>query len=113
MERAPIPNIRRNPEATMKRLVLGLAMLGLASLGATAARAQGARIGLGGGLAAPTGDYGRGDKGGRDALAKVDFAVPMSPVRVPLAGLCGATSHKDQSGPPVTRNTPLVGGRAS
>src|SRR2546427_12099380 len=105
MERAPIPNIHRNPEATMKRLVLGLAMLGLASLGATAARAQGARIGLGGGLAAPTGDYGSVDKGGGHAVAEVGFADPMSPGRVRLEGLYGRQSHKDQNGCPGTRDT--------
>src|SRR2546425_12614820 len=100
MERAPIPNIRRNPEATMKRLVLGLAMLGLASLGATAARAQGARIGLGGGLAAPTGDYRSGGKGGGHAMAKVDFAIPLAPLRRRPGGVYGATRPKDPSGPP-------------
>ena len=98
----------------MKRLVLGLAMLGLASLGATAAaRAQGARIGLGGGLAAPTGDYGSVDKGGWHAMAKVDFAIPMSPVGVRVDGLYGRTSHKDQSGTPVPGNTQLMGGLVS
>src|SRR5207249_9583227 len=66
------------PGGSMNCLVLGLAVLGLASLGATAeARAQGTRFGLGGGLAAPTGDYGSVDKGGWHALAKVDFAIPM------------------------------------
>src|SRR5881409_3896139 len=98
----------------MKRLVLGLAMLGLASLGATAAaHAQGARFGLGGGLAAPTGDYGSADKGGWHALAKVDFAIPMAPVGIRVDALYGRTSHKDQSGSPVPGNTQLAGGLAS
>jgi len=98
----------------MKRLVLGLAMLGLASLGATAAaHAQSARFGLGGGLAAPTGDYGSADKGGWHALAKVDFAIPMAPVGIRVDALYGRTSHKDQSGSPVPGNTQLAGGLAS
>src|SRR2546430_16723974 len=89
----------------MSRLVLGLAMLGLASLGATAeARAQGTRFGLGGGLAAPTGDYGSVDKGGWHALVKLDFAIPMAPVGVRVDGLYGRTSHKDQSGTAVPGN---------
>src|SRR3989442_6025108 len=108
MERAPIPNIRRNPEATMKRLVLGLAMLGLASLGATAARAQGARIGLGGGLAAPTGDYGSVGKGGGHAIAKGDFAIPMSPLGVRLDRVYRRTSPTNPSGSPLTRDTQLA-----
>jgi opacity protein-like surface antigen len=98
----------------MNRLVLGLAMVGLASLGATAqARAQATRFGLGGGLAAPTGDYGSVDKGGWHALAKVDFAIPMAPVGVRVEGLYGRTTHKDQSGAAVPGNTQLAGGLAS
>src|SRR5437870_6407886 len=98
----------------MNCLVLGLAVLGLASLGATAeARAQGTRFGLGGGLAAPTGDYGSADKGGWHALAKVDFAIPMAPVGIRVDALYGRTSHKDQSGSPVPGNTQLAGGLAS
>ena len=98
----------------MSRLMLGLAMLGLASLGATAeARAQGTRFGLGGGLAAPTGDYGSVDKGGWHALVKMDFAIPMAPVGVRVDGLYGRTSHKDQSGTTVPGNTQVAGGLAS
>jgi len=98
----------------MSRLMLGLAMLGLASLGATAeARAQGTRFGLGGGLAAPTGDYGSMDKGGWHALVQLDFAIPMAPVGVRVDGLYGRTSHKDQSGTAVPGNTQLAGGLAS
>src|SRR5436190_24339148 len=98
----------------MSRLMLGVAMLGLASLGATAeARAQGTRFGLGGGRAAPTGDYGSIDKGGWHALAKVDFAIPMAPVGVRVEGLYGRTSHTDQCGTAVPGNTPLAGGLAS
>src|SRR5690242_9778781 len=98
----------------MSRLGLGLAMVGLASLGATAqARAQGTRFGLGGGLAAPTGDYGSVDKGGWHALAKVDFAVPMAPVRSRVERLYGRTTHKDQRGTAVPGNTQLAGGLAS
>src|SRR5256886_1461542 len=98
----------------MNCLVLGLAVLGLASLVATAeARRQGTSFGLGGGLAAPTGDYGSVDKGGWHALAKVDFAIPMAPVGVRVEGLYGRTSHKDQSGTAVPGNTQLAGGLAS
>src|SRR5207247_7549131 len=95
----------------MNCLVLGLAVLGLAWLGATAeARAQGTRFGLGGGLAAPTGDYGSVDKGGWHALAKVDFAIPMAPVGVRVEGLYGRTSHKNQTGTAVPGNTQVAGG---
>src|SRR5437879_8495012 len=98
----------------MNRLVLGLGMVGLASLGATAqARSQGTRFGLGGGLAAPTGDYGSVDKGGWHAVVKMDFAIPMAPVGVRVDGLYGRTTHKDQSGTAVPGNTQLAGGLAS
>src|SRR5439155_26813992 len=94
----------------MSRLVLGLAMLGLASLGATAeARAQGTRFGLGGGLAAPTRNYGSVDKDGWHALVKLDFAIPMAPVGVRVDGLYGRTSHKDQTGRAVPVKTQLAG----
>src|SRR5947208_15823645 len=98
----------------MSRLMLGLAMLGLASLGATAeARAQGTRFGLGGGLAAPTGDYGSVDKGGWHALVQLDFAIPMAPVGLRVDGLYGRTSHKDQSGTAVPGSAPRAGGLVS
>src|SRR5207245_11576103 len=67
----------------------------------------------GGGRGAAAGGYGSVEKGGWHAMAKVDFAIPMSPVGVRLDGLYGRTSHKDQSGSPVTGNTQLVGGLAS
>lgn len=96
----------------MRRLSSALVAVGLVSLAATGvAQAQGARFGFGGGLVAPTSDYGSLDKAGWHVLGKVDVKIPMSPVGVRLDALYGQTSHDPTFSP--TGNTKLMGGLAN
>ncbi len=96
----------------MRRLFSVLVAVGLASLAAIGvAQAQGARFGIGGGLIAPTSDYGTADKAGWHLLGKMDIKIPMSPVGLRVDGLYGQTSHAPTFSP--TGNTKLMGGLAS
>ena len=83
----------------------------VAFAGVATAVAQSARFGVGGGLISPLSDYKNGDKTGWQAGARVDFAIPLSPVGIRVDGLYGQTSHKapfENDG-----NTKLIGGLAS
>jgi len=96
----------------MRRLFSALVAVGLASLAATAvAQAQSARFGIGGGLVAPTSDYGTLDKAGWQLLGKMDIKIPMSPVGLRVDGLYGQTSHVATFSP--TGNTKLIGALAN
>ncbi|HVH69385.1 MAG TPA: outer membrane beta-barrel protein [Gemmatimonadales bacterium] len=75
---------------------------------ATAA-AQGAHLGLGGGLIMPVSDYNNVDKSGWHVLGKMDIGIPLSPVGVRIDALFGQTQHKNG----VAGKTQLIGGLAN
>ncbi|HZI21636.1 MAG TPA: outer membrane beta-barrel protein [Gemmatimonadales bacterium] len=97
----------------MKRQLGGVLVAGLALVITTAAHAQSATFGIGGGVVSPTSDYKNADNVGWHALGIVNVKVPMSPVDVRVDGLYGLTTHKDIAGSPVDGNTKLFGGLAS
>src|SRR5947209_5272535 len=91
------------------QLVIALAVASLASV--VTVTAQSARFGVGGGLTSPMSDYKDVDKTGWHALARVDFAIPLSPIGIRVDGMYSQTSHKapfENDG-----NTKLIGGLAS
>lgn len=93
----------------MKRILLNALVVGAVSaVGAATLQAQGAQLGLGGGVIVPTGDYSTADKAGWHGLGMVVIDLPASPVSVRLDAMYGQTSHKTTLG----GTTKLAGGTA-
>lgn len=96
----------------MKRMAFGiLALLSVAGVGGLSAQ-QGIRIGIGGGVVMPMGDYKNVDKLGWVAGADVTYWLASAPVGIRGDFEYSQTSHKDQSGVAIGGNSKLVGGLA-
>jgi len=86
----------------MKRGLTVLVAAGML-LGAQALSAQ-AKLGIGGGLTMPTGDYKDADNSGFHGTANVEF--PAGPVAIRVEGLYSQTNHKNG----FDGNTKIIGG---
>jgi opacity protein-like surface antigen len=93
----------------MKRILLGaLVVAAVSAAGAAAVQAQGAQLGLGGGVINPTGDYATADKAGWHGLGTLEFSIPAAPTSIRIDAMYGQTSHKGTFG----GNTKLFGSTA-
>ncbi|HYK82142.1 MAG TPA: hypothetical protein VEU55_03280 [Gemmatimonadales bacterium] len=79
---------------TTHRLGLVLLTLGAALTAAPAGLRAQARVALGGGVTAPTGDYGSKDKTGWHAFAAALAPLPIANLRVRVEGTYGQTPHQ-------------------
>jgi opacity protein-like surface antigen len=94
----------------MKRMVLAvLALVCLANVAVLSAQ-QGIRVGIGGGVVMPIGDYKDVDKLGWLAGADLTYWLTSSPVGIRLDGSYSQTSHKDFQGVAIAGNSKIVGG---
>jgi hypothetical protein len=93
----------------MKRVLQSTLSLSVATfIGVSGVVAQSVRIGLGGGLTLPLGDYHDSDQAGWHVLGKVDIVVPESPLDVRVDAMYSQTSQRA----PSTGTTKLAGGTA-
>jgi Outer membrane protein beta-barrel domain len=94
----------------MKLVALSLVVLiSIAGAGSLSAQ-QGIRVGIGGGLVLPTGDYKTADKMGWLVGADATYWLMGAPVGIRVEGSYSQTSHKDQGGVAVDGNTKIIGG---
>ena len=89
----------------MKRVALSLVAL-IAIAGAGSLSAQGVRLGIGGGLVLPTGDYKTVDKMGWLVGADATYWLMGAPVGIRVEGQYSQTSHKNG----VDGNSKIIGG---
>jgi opacity protein-like surface antigen len=89
----------------MKRVALSLVAL-ISIAGAGSLSAQGTRLGIGGGLIMPTGDYKTSDKMGWLVGADATYWLMGAPVGIRVEGSYSQTSHKNG----VDGNSKIIGG---